>query len=58
MTRTDILKRKADWAERKCDEAAASSAPWALGNLRLYQNLASKFWGEYYAALTQTETNP
>lgn len=45
------LKRRALVAERRADEAAASDLPWAIGNLRLYQNLASKFWGEYYAAL-------
>lgn len=39
------------WAERKADEASTSDAPWALRNLRLYQNLASKWWGEHYAAL-------
>lgn len=49
MTKAELSKRKALWAERKADEAAASNAPWALGNLRLYQNMASKFWGEHYA---------
>lgn len=53
MTEAEIALRKAQWAERKADEAAASSAPWALGNLRLYQNLASKFWGEHFAALRE-----
>jgi hypothetical protein len=48
MTRAEICKRKAEWAERKADEAAASDAPRAMGNLRLYQNFASKWWREYY----------
>ena len=48
MKDTQFARRKAEWAERKADEAAASDKPWALRNLRLYQNLASKFWGEYY----------
>ncbi len=51
MPRTEFTRRKALWAENKADEASASSAPWALKNLRMYQNLASKFWGEHYAAL-------
>lgn len=40
----------AQWAERKADEAAASDAPWALANLRLYQNLMSQWLGEHYRA--------
>jgi len=51
MTRSEICKRKALWAERKCNEAAASDKPWALRNLRLYQNYASRFWGEYFTEL-------
>lgn len=50
MTNLEMLKGKAEWAERKADEAASSDAAWWLGNLRLYQNLASKFWAQYYAA--------
>lgn len=50
MTKTELARRKALWAERKADEAAASDAPWAMRNLRLYQNMASKFWGECFAA--------
>lgn len=46
----EFLRRKALWAERKADEAAGSDAPWALGNLRTYQNYASRFWSEYFAA--------
>ena len=38
------------WAERKADEAAASDAPWALRNLRFYQNKMSEWLKEYYAA--------
>lgn len=48
MTPLELARRKAAWAERKADEAAASDAPWAMRNLRLYQNFASKWWGEYY----------
>lgn len=49
MDPATVARRKALWAEQKANEAAASNAPWALGNLRLYQNMASKFWGEHYA---------
>lgn len=49
MTPSELSRRKALWAEAKADEAASSDAPWALRNLRLYQNLASKFWGEHFA---------
>lgn len=48
MTRAELLYRKAIWAERKCDEASVSDKPWALRNLRYYQNLMSKFWVEYF----------
>lgn len=41
-------KAMAEWAERKADEAAASDVPWWLGNLRTYQNCASKWWSEHY----------
>ena len=51
VNRIEVLRRKAEWAERKCAEAAASDKPWALRNLRLYQNFASRFWGEYFEAL-------
>jgi hypothetical protein len=51
MTNSERTERKALWAERKADEASASDAPWAMGNLRLYQNLASKYWGEHFAAV-------
>jgi hypothetical protein len=40
----------ARWAERKADEAAASTAPWAMGNLRTYQGLMSQWLGEYHKA--------
>lgn len=46
----ELARRKALWAERKADEAAASDKPWALRNLRLYQNMASKFWSECFTA--------
>lgn len=55
MTRVEFCRRKAEWADKKCAEAAESSAPWALKNLRLYQNYASRFWGAYYAALRDIE---
>ena len=51
MTNVELLKRKAELAERKCDAEAASAEPWSPRNLRIYQNLASKFWAEYYAAV-------
>ena len=40
----------AEWAERKADEAAASDKPWAMRNLRLFQNKANEFWREHYKA--------
>ncbi len=46
------------WAERKAGEASASDKPWWLGNLRTYQNMASKFWGEHYRALQREERQP
>lgn len=51
----DMLRGMAEWAEAKADEAAASDAPWALGNLRVYQNMASKYWGEHFAAARDAE---
>lgn len=51
MTTAELARRKALWAERKANEAAASDKPWWLGNLRLYQNLADKFWGEHFKLL-------
>ena len=44
----------AAWAEAKADEAAASDAPWALNNLRLYQNKMS-LWLQN-AALARKES--
>ncbi len=46
----DLWRRMALWAEAKVDQAAASSEPWAMNNLRLYQNKASEFWAEHYRA--------
>lgn len=40
----------AEWAEAKANAAAASPEPWAMANLRLYQNKASEFWREHYKA--------
>ena len=51
MTRSELARRKALWAERKADEASASADPWWLGNLRTYQNMASRFWSEHFTAL-------
>lgn len=51
MSNADKFKAMALVFERKADEAAASDAPWAMGNLRLYQNKASEFWGKHFAAL-------
>lgn len=36
--------------ERKANEAAVSDAPWALGNLRTYQNAVSRHLSLAYAA--------
>ena len=58
MSHLDLLRRKAEWAERKCDEAAASSEPWALANLRLYQNYLSRFLTDYYVACRQEGASP
>lgn len=55
MTKAELAYRKALWAEKKADAAAESDKPWALRNLRLYQNLASKFWGEHYAERRKEE---
>jgi len=52
-----MARRKALWAERKADEAAESDKPWALRNLRLYQNHASRFWGEHFAAVRAEESD-
>lgn len=49
-TEAERFTRMAAWAERKADEAAASDAPWALANLRLYQNLMSKWLAAAAAA--------
>lgn len=46
MTESEKYFGMAAWAGRKADKAAASDAPWALGNLRTYQNLMSKWLGE------------
>lgn len=51
MIEMELTKRKALWAEAKCDEASSSDKPWAMSNLRLYQNLASKFWDEHFQAV-------
>lgn len=53
MKESEKFHRMAEWAERKADEAAASDAPWAMGNLRTYQNYMSKFLGMAYAAEKQ-----
>ena len=39
-------ERMSEWAARKADFWAASDAPWALGNLRLYQSRMA-LWGRY-----------
>jgi hypothetical protein len=53
MNAAELARRKALWAERKAEENASSDVPWALSNLRMYQNMASKFWGEHYAAVRE-----
>ena len=50
---TATLRYMAEWAERKAEVASASPDPWSMRNMRLYQNLASKWWGEYYARLRE-----
>ncbi len=35
MTNVELLKRKAELAERKCDAEAASAELWSLRNLRM-----------------------
>lgn len=50
MTEAERQFRIAAVFERKADEAAASDAPWALGNLRTYQNMMSKHLALAYAA--------
>lgn len=40
----------AEWAEAKANTASISSEPWAMANMRLYQNKASEFWREHYKA--------
>lgn len=52
---SDLYRRMAQWAERKADEAAGSDAPWALANLRLYQNIAGEWWRKHYLALHAEE---
>lgn len=42
--------RMADWAERRANEAAESDAPWAMRNLRLWQNKMSEWYGYALAA--------
>lgn len=34
----------AEWAEAKANAAAASPDPWAMANLRLYQNKFMHVW--------------
>lgn len=48
--RINVLRRKVEWAEKKANEAAASDAPWALKNLRLYQNLMVRYMADLAAA--------
>lgn len=50
MRSSEKFRRMADYFERKADEAAASDAPWAMGNLRTYQNYMSKYRGLQYRA--------
>ena len=48
-------KAMAEWAEAKANAAAASSEPWAMANMRLYQNKASEFWAEHYKVVHAEE---
>lgn len=45
----------AEWAEAKANAASASSDPWDMANLRMYQNKASEYWREHYLALHAEE---
>lgn len=55
MTRSELKSRMAVWAESKAAYWSASDKPWALRNMRLYQNYASHYWGEYFAELKKEE---
>ena len=50
LHQSEIYRRMALYFERKADEAAASDKPWAMGNLRTYQNFASQYWRKHYLA--------
>lgn len=56
MTKSEHARRMALIYESKADQAASSNDPWWLGNLRLYQNYAGKWWGIHYAALREEAT--
>ena len=43
------MKRRAEIAEAVVAEKAREDAPWATRNVYTYQNIASKWWGDYYA---------
>jgi hypothetical protein len=50
MTESERNFKIAAVFERKANEAASSDAPWAMGNLRTYQNMMSKHLMLAYAA--------
>ena len=50
MTRLELAERRVAHFERLCTKWAASEKPWALKNLRLYQNYYSDAVGELCAA--------
>ncbi len=56
MTKSDLKARMAVWAENKADYWSESDKPWALRNMRLYQNYASKYWAEHFTELRKEST--
>lgn len=57
MTEAERYYKMALWAENKANIAASSDKPWAMGNLRVYQNLASRFWHQYYKTVNVENEN-
>ena len=49
-TRADTLAHLAEWAESKAAYWSESDKPWAMRNMRLYQNYASRYWAEHFKA--------
>ena len=53
MTASERYARMAVWAESKADFWSESPRPWALRNMRLYQNYASKYWARHFELAAQ-----